>query len=304
MQKKYEERIVAFIDILGFKNIVEHSNKAFEIMDIIIESKKFYQKVMYEVSEQEIKVTMFSDCIVISSPASIGYLHFLLDILKNMQAELIQMGILIRGGIEIGDCFHEKETLFGPAMNKSYELENNVANVPRIVLSKYLIEYINKWDLSEEKALELKHNEDINFYYGFKMDGISESYNNYETTSSEIYNKFILEDSDGYYFLNYLESVIGNCTHTKSYEQQKVYNTDGSIHETTFDAHDTFSDDMFSGVIVPLQKLIKKNLKGNSMSIKLKYLWLQEYYNRSIDREKQYFSKGYGEKFLSKLYLR
>ncbi|HTG56249.1 MAG TPA: hypothetical protein VL943_08285, partial [Niabella sp.] len=46
------------------------------------------------------------------------------------------LGMMIRGGITIGDLIHEENgALFGPAMNEAYRLESNSAIYPRVVIS-------------------------------------------------------------------------------------------------------------------------------------------------------------------------
>lgn len=56
--------------------------------------------------------------------------------LAEIQFELLKKGILIRGGITIGNISYNSQTnqLFGKAMNRAYELESKIANYPRIVI--------------------------------------------------------------------------------------------------------------------------------------------------------------------------
>jgi hypothetical protein len=48
-------------------------------------------------------------------------------------------GFLLRGGITIGDIVHDDEVVFGPGLNRAYELESQVARMPRIILDPDLI---------------------------------------------------------------------------------------------------------------------------------------------------------------------
>ncbi|WP_156623015.1 hypothetical protein [Mycobacterium sp. 1164966.3] len=47
---------------------------------------------------------------------------------------LLEFSILCRGGVAIGQCFHGKNVLFGPALVEAYLLEQ-IAGCPRIALS-------------------------------------------------------------------------------------------------------------------------------------------------------------------------
>ncbi|MGH2612804.1 MAG: hypothetical protein ACRDFB_07115, partial [Rhabdochlamydiaceae bacterium] len=69
----------------------------------------------------------------------IGTLFYELLDLVHAQGELINHGILLRGGITIGDVYIDKQTIFGPAFIAAYDIESKLANYPRIVISPELI---------------------------------------------------------------------------------------------------------------------------------------------------------------------
>jgi hypothetical protein len=48
-------------------------------------------------------------------------------------------GFLVRGGVTIGDLIHDSECVFGPGLNRAYELESTVANLPRVVIDSSII---------------------------------------------------------------------------------------------------------------------------------------------------------------------
>jgi hypothetical protein len=51
-----------------------------------------------------------------------------------MQVIASWSGLLIRGAITIGDIVHDDSIVFGPALNRAYELESQQAIYPRIIL--------------------------------------------------------------------------------------------------------------------------------------------------------------------------
>ncbi|MCL1700608.1 MULTISPECIES: hypothetical protein [unclassified Lysinibacillus] len=299
----YEKKIVAFIDILGFKNIVENTDKAFSIIEIVSEIKKSKKEFIKEMSAKEIEVTWFSDCIVVSAPLDIYYVDFILDIIQQMQCELIKNKVLIRGGIEIGDCFHKGEKLFGPAMNEAYRLESKIATVPRIVLSKELIKYIK-----ESQRIEEKHQED-NFTYNLEvcneneLANITEYYISEVTIASQIFERLIIKDDDGYYFINYLDEIIYTCIHTASYEKEIIKSHDGTIVDTSYQAFKEICESWYIDIIEPIQNFIKENLKGNDMNVLLKYVWVKDYYNRCLESYKSDLSDEFESDFYWKLFV-
>lgn len=178
--KNYSQRVIVFMDILGFKNIVTNGNensKLFDLMNYL----KWLSRANYEgiLKEYDIgkEVTVFSDSIVISYDVNTlngSSFYILLDII-HIQLDLASKGILVRGGVTIGNLYHEKEIIFGPAMIKAYELESKYAKYPRIIVDESLLEYAFQ-NPSEQHTAEmelyylislLKKDEDGYFYTDF-----------------------------------------------------------------------------------------------------------------------------------------
>jgi hypothetical protein len=88
----------------------------------------------------------FSDLTVrstrIPDDANIGdFVDWELFYLAANQLALATNGVLVRGGICIGDLFVRagKTMLFGPALVKAYKLESEYAVYPRIIIDRDLI---------------------------------------------------------------------------------------------------------------------------------------------------------------------
>lgn len=157
----YEKRIVAFVDILGFKTLIDDSKTDTTIRKTI----KSVVNTIYNVKEQKagrnnegVFVSTFSDSAVISYPANKrdSLFHLLMDVIL-LQLSLGRWGIMIRGGIAIGDVYHDDKTIFGPAMNDAYYLESTVAQFPRVVIMR------NTLDLGIELTVD-------NREYSYKYD--------------------------------------------------------------------------------------------------------------------------------------
>lgn len=143
----YEKRIVAFVDILGFKTIIEDSINDISLRQKVLEvTKIIHSKRTGNI--EDIQVTTFSDSAVISYPLNMrnALFYTIIDII-HLQLELGHKGIMLRGGIAIGDLYHNEDIVFGPAMNEAYYLESKVAKFPRIVIRK---EDLNKGFVNTE----------------------------------------------------------------------------------------------------------------------------------------------------------
>ena len=145
---KYENRIVCFIDILGFSSIIkstvskEKKTEAQKVLDDVCNALEFLRSYSDKMAEYKISTTQFSDSIVISFPWNRDNWH-LLSIFRTIKyiqvALLYRFHLLLRGGIVIGEIVHTDRLLVGPAMINAYALESKCANSPRIVLDPKVV---------------------------------------------------------------------------------------------------------------------------------------------------------------------
>lgn len=170
----YEERFIAFVDILGFGQLVEQSavNTGLpkQILEALLsmrpsalqdglaarvnaelippeelEQVKYFARVFSEAVRKEHPVTIsyFSDSLVISAGANnVIASQLILDLLSKLSATMwMSHRLLLRGGVTVGKLIHvEAGPLFGPAMNRAYVLESELAGNPRLLIDKDCIE--------------------------------------------------------------------------------------------------------------------------------------------------------------------
>lgn len=155
MGKEYKCSAVAFLDILGFKSMVEESKDDKKKFDQILNAlrvMKFRKRGNNKEERQEGNfVSIFSDSIVISyHESSLRQALFdLIEDVMNLQNELLEYRVLCRGGIAVGKLYHSKTKVFGPALIQAYCLEKDMAKYPRVVLEKSILEQCNKADCKE-----------------------------------------------------------------------------------------------------------------------------------------------------------
>ena len=144
----YKKAIVSFVDVLGFRDLIEHSTSR-EVkskLDLLMKfaASNVEDPLDYSFMAESIS---FSDCIVrvrriekepnLANPLGLVF-YEILDLL-HAQGELLNQGILIRGGVAFGDIYFKKNQIYGPALVQAYELEAKYAVYPRIVISPDLI---------------------------------------------------------------------------------------------------------------------------------------------------------------------
>ena len=156
---EYSRYCVAFLDILGFKNLVgtEDANTIHGIFSNIRHAKKLIrgisgQDTWWAQMGRKTKIYFFSDSIVIAIPMSEPMAFEL--VASNcmlLQHTLWYYGLptWVRGGIAIGDLYCGNSEIFGPALIDAYMLEETAAKYPRIVMHE--ITYQAGIDNSENK---------------------------------------------------------------------------------------------------------------------------------------------------------
>lgn len=159
---EYKECYIAFIDILGFKNIIK-TLSCNEIIEIFENAKKIYgirdedenANTLHTFAYEELKYKIMSDSICIYIESSIeDSLLALITAVGCLQSNLLALEkfILCRGCIVKGAIYANEDIIFGPGYVEAYLLEENSAKFPRIILTN---EIIQNAKLSETGSLLL-----------------------------------------------------------------------------------------------------------------------------------------------------
>lgn len=243
----YEQRIVAFIDILGFKSLLNDTvdksgnddenaiNAVISAYEAIRDIWDLDKKSSYldTKSFDTKKVSIFSDCLVISfeinQPSEV---FFTLLEIKWLIMRLIARNMLCRGAITIGKFIHTDHYLFGPALVEAYTLESKAALYPRVILERSVIDA-----------------------------GIENKSSHHTPNQEQEYVQALLEqDSDCMYYIDYF------------------FKAQSELDDPDYD---------FPDYIKNLANIIRKGLMGSShpskADIRVKYSWMRERYNNMVD---------------------
>jgi len=185
MTNKYEEMVVTFIDILGFKNLIKSKDLS-EIRKIIEQFNLYKNLSRYCHKTGNPNNDTFNS--ISASDAIIRFTRFPnkcsstdvfikeLEILAHIQLKLIcDFQILIRGGLTIGQMYFNYNdrlsSFFGPAYIRAYEIETNIASYPRIVIDNSLNECFkitnNYISLGKDGELFIDYLENSRINHGF-----------------------------------------------------------------------------------------------------------------------------------------
>jgi hypothetical protein len=171
---KKEKHFVAFLDILGFKNLVTKNDEDkiaayFEISNVLVKSWND------TLNKKSFKFYNFSDSIVVLVPFSENkdetaklFKHLCIA-LAELQFHLCKKNIWLRGAISFGEMTLEESQkenepqitkLYGKPLIRAYELESGVAKYPRIILDS---ELIGEMGFTSAADLISETNKGINF---------------------------------------------------------------------------------------------------------------------------------------------
>lgn len=171
----YEERFVAFIDILGFENLINQSFgpsrliTAAEIKEALkVPPPAGKDQIVFtqigDISDSGHRMKAFSDCIAITTlPTEKGLFH-LVHHASVIGFNLFQMKILCRGGITRGLIYHDDDAIFGPAMNEAVNMEKRIAKQARIILNPDVANFGIKGSLGKFFARFIRKDDD-GFHY-------------------------------------------------------------------------------------------------------------------------------------------
>ena len=265
MNQYYQKRIVAFIDILGFKTKIDDgllsetaARKLHTALKRILQIKLDNEDLssVLEMKSHGVEITTFSDSAVVSYPAAdIDGLFFLLLDLVHLQLELASYDVLLRGGITIGDLYHDGSIVYGPAMNEAYLLESKKAVYPRVIAD---VPNINDF-IKEQVKL-----------------GKADHYDVRDTLN------LLKQDSDGKYFVDMLRQ-----DRELSDEGDEYFQWLKNLRTVIVEGLNRYASPQMNWNEKLHRILNRKSNKAakQNRDIFIKYEWLKEYYNSVVGDE-------------------
>lgn len=183
---EYTECYIAFLDMLGFKELVKVSlcNDIIEIFKTfdkkpILEAYLGNKVLVGKDTTDALKMKVMSDsiCLYIDTMVPQALLCMLMACMQ-MQMYLLERSkpIFLRGAIISGKIYAEKDVTFGPGLTEAYLLEEKNAKYPRIILTKDLLEKI-ELDIGNDSILKAVAFRDYDAFYAVNYYSLISSAN-------------------------------------------------------------------------------------------------------------------------------
>lgn len=172
LQYLFKKRAVAFLDVLGFKTILndfekEAKDNRFEFLDdeddneIFVSSRandfiNTFKNAIGKLDSNKYRYYLFSDniCITSINDTTASDLQDLFLVITDLYFEFAQKGYFLRGGIDYGLFIDEKKIAVGNPLANAYELETKKAIYPRIILSDSLVAEFQSYNTAGKKIYD------------------------------------------------------------------------------------------------------------------------------------------------------
>ncbi len=248
----YSKRVIAFIDILGFKKMIQettdsHGQDNPEKIDEVYNCYKIIENVLDvgdtvelgidKIERGDKRISIFSDTIVISfNLKTEGEIFYTLLNLQLLIINFIDKGILCRGAVGFGKLIHDENIIFGPALVSTHLLESKAALYPRIILDRKIIE------------LATRHQDEINA----------------QEDQEYIMNELLSKDTDGMFYVDYFAKTMAE------FDEPIIG---------------------FPKYVKKLADVIRSGMRGSShfskADLRIKFSWMKEKYNSMINDIRQ-----------------
>lgn len=248
----YEECIVSFLDILGFRSMLDSAHpekiaraiEAFRRASSADESET--EREPHEIGKESVvRVETVSDAIVrartMEARYQAGYLYWELLDLLHIQIACIANGVAVRGAVTIGDLHLGADLtgpVFGPALVRAFEMESQEVMFPRIAVEEAVLDRLR----SDPKMRREGHTLEQELEY---------------------YDELLEEDSSGLRYIDYLGAALEESEDYGEYVRFLEYH----------------------------KILVEKGLEdcGSNPKVRRKYNWLRNYHNRRVQAEADKF---------------
>jgi hypothetical protein len=183
--------VLVFMDILGYSKFVEeaHESKTMaEALEGIYRALSGGRSWMRDYNHRRgstapaeadlYTIKAFTDNIVIGWPIrgdAEDELTGALSMLAGFQMQLIMAGFFVRGAASVGMCYVDDIVVFGEALLEAYNAEAKDARDPRVILTTSVVGQFRR---------------------------------HFDSYVYPRYNKFLLCDADGHWFVSYLEVLM------------------------------------------------------------------------------------------------
>lgn len=239
---RYDDRIVSFIDILGFSNTIERSdNRNLPSIKSLLDRAFLWSSP--KLTDRSLNVLSLSDAVI--RARRYGYASFFSEIfvLATIIGWYVSEGYCVRGGVSHGPTYvdSKRNQIVGPALIRAYRLESRCAVYPRVIIDPATLE---EYKNNHSMWGHADYDEDAGYVYGC-----------------------LRKDSDGYYFIDMIRALSSG---------ELLYKKNGRWYD------DLPKLVRRQRTLIVKNLANSASPSGHTSNIQEKYMWLKKYHNTSI----------------------
>jgi hypothetical protein len=214
LAEQTEDKFVAFLDVLGFKELVYKNNfdtlnsyfsKLTSVLDGLREKKK------------NVESFVISDSIILIAPSGLQSFKELLRAIQTIQSQLIWRKIVLRGAVSYGPVYFdgEKNIIVGKGYIRAFMLEQE-ASYPRVIIDPAIIKLFG----TDKKGFlkSVNRTEEYNFDKRLIYEASDVAKISADGTFVDYANKIITKDGVSNSLAVLYETILDNL-----YSEQRLF---------------------------------------------------------------------------------
>ncbi len=158
----YRERYVVFLDLLGFKALVEAAeedkNEHERLQDVL---QRLSQTLCINPGFGS-RFSYFSDCVIITADPTPEALWDVFRSISTLTSNLLQCDVFVRGALTRGGAFHNDQYAYGTAVSRAAMLEQDEVINPMTLLSPEVAQDVASYHPRFRQRLEEDEQPDVN----------------------------------------------------------------------------------------------------------------------------------------------
>ena len=156
----FDSYLITYIDFLGMTNKMKEneSYESLQFLRYILSGIVHRASIISGTNKiNDFQIKIFSDNVIIAQKINANILKdqiiSMINLISLIQFEaFFQFDFPLRGGITIGDLYIDNAVVWGSGLIEAYNIENNLANYPRVIVSQKVID---AFDQCKQKSLNL-----------------------------------------------------------------------------------------------------------------------------------------------------
>jgi hypothetical protein len=140
----YEQRYCAFVDILGFRELIEKLDQGqipFESLQLLL--TKIHNPPETNagvIAKADFRAQSISDAVALSGADNLVGMSAIIHAINRLAVDLLAQGFFVRGAIVKDRLHHDENMVFGKALVRAYNLEATVASYPRVMVTREVVD--------------------------------------------------------------------------------------------------------------------------------------------------------------------